>query len=186
MNERNGEGGIRTPGTVTRPLVFETSAISHSATSPAACRPDGQPDKGPDRPPWQPAASSIARPRCVPGLGVARGGAKRCIHMPVGPGRDRPSIGHKALPGTSRRRTAERPRSRLSGRLRSSASQGNSTRSRPKGNATTPMTNSPAVFRGYPLRQATLNISPSSVLDTQEEADASGGFLEGWTENRGW
>ena len=29
-----GEGGIRTPGTLTRTLVFKTSAFNHSATSP--------------------------------------------------------------------------------------------------------------------------------------------------------
>lgn len=29
-----GEGGIRTHGTVTRTLVFKTSALNHSATSP--------------------------------------------------------------------------------------------------------------------------------------------------------
>jgi hypothetical protein len=31
-----GEGGIRTPGTLTRTLVFKTSAFNHSATSPTA------------------------------------------------------------------------------------------------------------------------------------------------------
>lgn len=30
----NGEGGIRTPGAISRTLVFETSSISHSDTSP--------------------------------------------------------------------------------------------------------------------------------------------------------
>ena len=30
----NGEGGIRTHGTVSRTLVFKTSALNHSATSP--------------------------------------------------------------------------------------------------------------------------------------------------------
>jgi hypothetical protein len=33
---RTGEGGIRTPGTVTRTLVFETSPFSRSGTSPVA------------------------------------------------------------------------------------------------------------------------------------------------------
>ena len=31
----NGEGGIRTPGTVARTAVFKTAALSRSATSPA-------------------------------------------------------------------------------------------------------------------------------------------------------
>ena len=31
---KNGEGGIRTPGALSRTLVFETSSISHSDTSP--------------------------------------------------------------------------------------------------------------------------------------------------------
>jgi hypothetical protein len=31
---RNGEGGIRTRGTASRTLVFETSSIGHSDTSP--------------------------------------------------------------------------------------------------------------------------------------------------------
>ena len=37
---KNGEGGIRTRGTVNRTLVFETSSISHSDTSPCSCRND--------------------------------------------------------------------------------------------------------------------------------------------------
>jgi hypothetical protein len=32
-----GGGEIRTPETLTRPLVFETSAFNHSATPPAGC-----------------------------------------------------------------------------------------------------------------------------------------------------
>ena len=41
LNEKlgGGEGGIRTHGTVSRTLVFKTSALNHSATSPK-CRPD--------------------------------------------------------------------------------------------------------------------------------------------------
>ena len=31
-----GEGGIRTPGTLTRTLVFKTSTFNHSVTSPTA------------------------------------------------------------------------------------------------------------------------------------------------------
>ena len=34
MYKKNGEGGIRTPGTLMSTLVFETSSISHSDTSP--------------------------------------------------------------------------------------------------------------------------------------------------------
>ena len=34
LSLKNGEGGIRTPGTLTSTLVFETSSISHSDTSP--------------------------------------------------------------------------------------------------------------------------------------------------------
>mgnify|MGYP001476218309 CR=1 FL=1 len=34
---RNGEGGIRTRGTASGTLVFETSSISHSDTSPCGC-----------------------------------------------------------------------------------------------------------------------------------------------------
>src|SRR5262249_29450931 len=33
--DKSGEGGIRTPGTVAGTLVFETSTIGHSVTSPA-------------------------------------------------------------------------------------------------------------------------------------------------------
>ena len=33
---RGGEGGIRTPGTLSGTPVFKTGAINHSATSPAA------------------------------------------------------------------------------------------------------------------------------------------------------
>jgi hypothetical protein len=37
-----GEGGIRTPETLTRLLVFKTSAFNHSATSPQCAGPYGK------------------------------------------------------------------------------------------------------------------------------------------------
>ena len=40
-SEKNGEGGIRTPGAVACTLVFETSSISHSDTSPGSRRGGG-------------------------------------------------------------------------------------------------------------------------------------------------
>lgn len=39
----NGEGGIRTPGAISRTLVFETSSISHSDTSPLGGWADSSP-----------------------------------------------------------------------------------------------------------------------------------------------
>jgi hypothetical protein len=36
MQETGGEGGIRTPGTLSGTPVFKTGAINHSATSPCA------------------------------------------------------------------------------------------------------------------------------------------------------
>ena len=45
MVDWNGEGGIRTPGTVARTLVFETSSFSHSDTSPCDFAPRPFPNK---------------------------------------------------------------------------------------------------------------------------------------------
>src|SRR5262245_8119893 len=41
-NSAIGEGGIRTPGAVSRTAVFKTAALSHSATSPASSAPFGR------------------------------------------------------------------------------------------------------------------------------------------------
>jgi hypothetical protein len=75
---RSGEAGIRTLGTLARTLVFETSTIGHSVTSPKADR--RRANHTPPLPSFPDGCAPFRRPASV-AIGPASG-ASECIELP--------------------------------------------------------------------------------------------------------
>jgi hypothetical protein len=75
---RSGEAGIRTLGTLARTLVFETSTIGHSVTSPKADR--RRANHTPPLPSFPDGCAPFRRPASV-AIGPASGAAE-CIELP--------------------------------------------------------------------------------------------------------